>query len=80
MEHDEGVSFGMGVFETMLVRDGRCILFGKHMERLRNGMDVLGMDREFDPSSILDIIMDGHLDGRVLKVEVSQRNTIISDR
>ena len=31
MEHDEGFSFGMGVFETMLVRDGRCILFGKHM-------------------------------------------------
>ena len=80
MEHDEGFSFGMGVFETMLVRDGRCILFGKHMERLRNGMEVLGMDRGFDPSPILDIIMDGHLDGRVLKVEVSRRNNIISDR
>ena len=80
MEHDDGYSFGMGLFETMLVKDGRCILFDRHMQRLRHGMDVLGMTRDFDPSSILDIISDGHLDGRVLKVEVSQGNTIISDR
>ena len=80
MEHDEGFSFGMGVFETMLVKDGRCILFDRHMERLRKGMDVLGIERVFDPSIISDAVTDGHLDGRVLKVEVSQRNTIITDR
>ena len=27
MEHDDGFSFGIGAFETMLVHDGRCIMF-----------------------------------------------------
>lgn len=42
MEHDEGYSFGMGVFETMLVREDRCILLERHLDRLRHGLDAWG--------------------------------------
>lgn len=80
MEHDEGYSFGMGVFETMLVREDRCILLERHLDRLRHGLDALGIDADFDPSVIDRAVSGGSLDGRVLKVEVSPRNTILTDR
>jgi len=78
MEHDEGYSFGMGVFETML--EDRCILLERHLDRLRHGLDALGIDVDFDPSVIDRAVSGGSLDGRVLKVEVSPRNTILTDR
>ena len=39
MEHDDGFSFGIGAFETMLVHDGRCIMFVRHMYRLRRALE-----------------------------------------
>lgn len=80
MEHDDGFSFGIGAFETMLVMDGRCVMFGRHMERLRSALEVLGVGNRIDPAGIEAAVADGHLDGRVLKVEVSERNVILSDR
>ena len=80
MEHDDGYSFGIGVFETMLVKGGRCIMMERHMDRLLHGLDVLGLRIDFDPSVVHRAVSDGSLDGRVLKVEVSERNTILTDR
>lgn len=80
MEYDEGYSFGMGVFETMLVRGDGCILQERHLDRLRRGLDVLGIDVELDPSVIDRAVSGGSLDGRVLKIEVSPRNIILTDR
>lgn len=80
MEHDEGYSFGIGLFETMLVADGRCVMLDRHMRRLTHGMDVLGIRPDFDPSAITGRVSDGSLDGRILKVEVSERNVVLSDR
>jgi 4-amino-4-deoxychorismate lyase len=41
---DRGLSFGDGVFETMLVADGRSIGWDAHLARLRRGCSVLGID------------------------------------
>ena len=80
MEHDDGFSFSIGAFETMLVHDGRCIMFVRHMDRLRRALESLGVGNRVDPRMLEDEVSDGHLDGRVLKVEVSERNVVISDR
>lgn len=80
MNHDEGYSFGLGVFETMSVTNGRCIMLNDHMDRLFHGLDTLGIASDFNPEMISDAVCDGHLDGRVLKVEVSEKNIIFSDR
>ena len=63
MEHDEGYSFGMGVFETMLVRGDRCILLERHLDRLRHGLDALGIDVDFDPSVIDRAVSGGFWTG-----------------
>ncbi len=80
MEHDDGFSFGIGAFETMLVHDGRVVLADPHVGRLNRALEELGIPKRFDTDVINDHVSDGRLDGRVLKLEVSERNTIFSDR
>lgn len=80
MEHDDGFSFGIGAFETMSVTDGRCVMLDRHLDRLNSALERLGIDRRIRRDDVLDRTRNGDLDGRVLKVEVSERNVIFSDR
>lgn len=80
MEYDSGFSFGMGVFETMSVHNGRCVMLDRHMARLLHGLEILDIPTAIDRSSIEEHVSDGNLDGHVLKVEVSEKNVIFSDR
>lgn len=80
MEYDSGFSFGIGVFETMSVYNGRCVMLDRHMARLFHGLEVLGIQSTIDRESVEEHVSDGNLDGRVLKVEVSEKNVIFSDR
>lgn len=41
---DEGYQFGLGVFETIAVHEGRPLLFDRHMHRLAKGLRFLGID------------------------------------
>lgn len=70
----------MGVFETMSVYNGRCVMLDRHMARLFHGLEVLGIQSVIDRDSVERHVSDGNLDGRVLKVEVSEKNMIFSDR
>ena len=80
MEHDEGFSFGIGAFETMRVADGRCLMLMEHLERLNSALEDLTIDKRVDASYLDGITMDRHLDGRVLKIEVSEKNVVVNDR
>ena len=80
MEHDDGFSFGIGAFETMSVVKGRCVMARDHISRLTSALEDLGIARRISEQDIAEVVSDGHLDGMVLKVEVSERNTIFSDR
>lgn len=41
---DRGLTYGDGLFETVLVRDGRPSLWDYHLARLRRGCAALGID------------------------------------
>lgn len=41
--HDRGLQYGDGVFETLAVRDGRPLLWERHMERLARGCERLAI-------------------------------------
>jgi 4-amino-4-deoxychorismate lyase len=40
---DRGLAYGDGLFETVLVRDGRALLWEAHLARLRRGCQRLGI-------------------------------------
>lgn len=40
---DRGLAYGDGLFETVLLRDGKPLLWAQHKARLRRGCQVLGM-------------------------------------
>lgn len=40
---DRGLAYGDGLFETVLVRDGKPLLWDQHMTRLAHGCQVLGI-------------------------------------
>lgn len=41
---DRGLAYGDGLFETIAVRDGRCLAWDAHLARLAHGCAVLGFD------------------------------------
>lgn len=55
-DSDHGFLLGDGVFDTMLVRDGRPIFFGRHMRRLRDGIDRLEIASELSDIEVRDAI------------------------
>lgn len=81
---DEGYYFGLGVFETIAVEDGKPILFDLHMQRLKEGIEFFDLSismkdlkekvKEFlkNPE-----IKNGH---KVLKIAVSMENQILTCR
>lgn len=44
---DDGFYFGLGVFETIHVKNGKPLLMNYHKERLLSGLDVLGIKPPF---------------------------------
>ncbi len=80
MEFDEGYYFGLGVFETMYVHDGRCVMAERHIERMVSSLESLGIANRISAEDLDRIVSDGELDGMVLKVCVSDKNIDISSR
>ncbi len=47
---DRGLAYGDGLFETILVNDGKAVLLDVHLQRLREGCERLGL--AFDAATI----------------------------
>lgn len=54
---DRGLLLGDGLFETILVRDGKAILFDEHVARLRAGCITLGLPAP-DAQAVRDLCLD----------------------
>ncbi|MGN0275579.1 MAG: aminotransferase class IV [Hominisplanchenecus sp.] len=53
---DDGFYFGLGVFETIAVEQGRPLLLTRHLKRLEEGMAFLGLHRKVDGAEILSYL------------------------
>lgn len=84
IEADAGYYFGYGVFETIALEEGNPIFLEDHLERLRQGMETLGL--LVDWSMLMQqltakLASDEAKHGRqALKVAVSEKNITLSLR
>lgn len=64
---DRGLTNGLGIFETLLARDGRPEVLEMHLERMRNGAERLGWSTEGLHTTLIAEAIRGLLDRRNLK-------------
>lgn len=84
MEHiilDDGLNFGMGLFETIkVVDDGRAILLKEHLLRINNSLKSLSINNSLLEEEILDYINKNNIKSKALKVIVTEKNKILTFR
>lgn len=76
---DNGVFFGQGVFETILVRDVPYFL-DFHINRLKEGLKVLDMKPLIEEDELLRYIRKLDIKDTVLKIAVTEKNIILTKR
>lgn len=80
---DAGYFFGLGVFETIAVEEGRPLFLDRHLARLQKGLDFLGLEQTVEPAAVrtylksLPAIARSH---GVLKITVSEKNVLFTHR
>lgn len=79
VELDDGLIFGRGVFETILVKE-KPILFLEHINRLNNAIEVLKIGDKVDRIELLHKIKELKIRDKGLKILVTKKNIIISER
>lgn len=75
---DEGMAFGLGVFETIRIERGKAILLQEHISRMRCGIRQLGIEREevnrrLAPERICDWIKERSMKQGALKIIVTEK-------
>ena len=68
---DRGAAYGDGLFETVLVRDARPLLWEEHMARLARGCRVLGIPRP-DPARLARPLAEAPQGLSVLKLMLTR--------
>lgn len=56
---DRGFQFGDGVYEVIVVYDGKVFLLAPHMKRLRRSAAAIGLEYDFDENPLEPIIEKG---------------------
>lgn len=77
---DDGFYFGRGVFETILLRDGKAILLLYHLKRLNESLQLLGIDKYITAEYVYNKIEELKYTNGALKIMVSEKNTIFTVR
>lgn len=76
---DSGFFFGRGAFETILVKE-KPVFFGEHIQRLNGGLSTLGVNKKITEAEVYEAIQKLHCKNCVLKIMVSEKNTVIKTR
>ena len=48
IEIDDGLNFGLGVFETILLRNGRVVFLDEHLTRINNSIENLKIKNKLE--------------------------------
>lgn len=76
---DEGILFGRGVFETILIKE-KPIFLKEHICRLNRGIELLELGDKIKEDFLDKEIEKLHLRNKALKVLVSSKNIILKER
>jgi 4-amino-4-deoxychorismate lyase len=76
---DSGFTFGRGLFETMLVRDEPLFL-KEHLERINRGLPLIGIGKTISEKEVLDAAAKLGCRDKVLKMVVTEKNTLFTTR
>ena len=79
LSFDDGFQLGRGVFETILVKE-KPLFFEEHFARLLNGISVIGINNDVKRESLLEAIQKHQINHCVLKIIVTDKNTVITTR
>lgn len=83
INYDDGVNFGLAVFETILIRDYKPVLLEYHMERMEKSLEYFKIRNKITETEILSYIKEnceGYSQEFVLKIYISNENKIFSTR
>ena len=76
---DSGFYFGRGLFETMLVNNMPLFL-EDHLYRINKGLSIIGINREITEDEVIDAVKKLQCNNCVLKLVVTERNTLFNTR
>lgn len=76
---DSGFHFGRGLFETMLVKEEPLFL-KEHLDRINRGLQLIGIDKRISVEEVLDAAEKLQCREVVLKLSVTEKNTLFTAR
>ena len=76
---DNGLFFGKGVFETILVKE-EAIFLEEHIKRLNNSINELNIGEEVEIDYVSDFIRRKNIKNKALKITVTEENLIFSEK
>lgn len=77
---DNGFFFGLGVFETILIKNNQPILLKEHLDRLNIGLKTLNINNYIEEEYARDQIKKLPGDNCAVKITVSDKNILFNKR
>lgn len=75
---DDGFLFGLGAFETILIKNGQAVFLSEHLQRLKEALKFLEIDKRIDQIMVEEFIAKNKVVDKVLKLIVSQDNFLMT--
>lgn len=76
---DSGFYFGRGLFETMLVNN-IPLFIEEHLYRINKGLSIIGINKEITEDEVMDAVNKLQCNNCVLKLVVTEKNTLFNTR
>lgn len=76
---DEGIIFGRGAFETILIKE-EPIFLKEHINRLNKAICILKIGESVDGEEIFNKIKEAKIKNKALKILVTEKNIILLER
>ena len=83
IELDEGYSFGLGLFETILLYNGKPVFLGEHLTRINNSIENLALNIDkLEKNEVFQYLNNNKntLEYEVLKIVLSEKNRLFLKR
>lgn len=76
---DQGLYFGKGLFETILIKN-KPLFLKEHLNRINDGLKVIGVNRTVQEYDVKDAVNKLECKDCILKLVVTEKNIIFTTR